>query len=187
MPRLSVTLLAGILAGPLPALADPAADYARLREALPQLDPGRDAVGYISAAQAIVAGMQGRWLMTSPALLAGQEGLPPAEQVQVFCDRTGMEADQDGPLGFTLSSATNGQPFLLRLTWAGGTSFLMTMDFAGAMEKFFPGMKVEDTPGGALLQMAQNGQGSVALLPAGPDLVLMIPTGQPVQLLVRCP
>lgn len=170
-----------------PAVADPAADYARLRDALPDLDPARDAVGYVSAAQGVVQAMQGRWLMTSPALLSGQKGLPPPGQLQDLCERAGMQATPDGPLGFTLSTPTRGQPFTLRMTWAGGSSFLATMDFAGAMDRFFPGMKVEDTPGGALLQMAQSGQGHVALLPAGQDLMLMVPTSQPVQLLLRCP
>lgn len=181
------TVLAACLAFAAPAFADPAADYARLRDALPQLDPARDAAGYLATAQALVQGMQGRWLVTNPALMAGQDGLPPPDVLQQFCDRTGMQAAPDGPLGFTLTTPTEGQPFVLRMTWAGGTSFLATMDFAGAMDRFFPGMKVEDTPGGGLLQMAQGGQGHVALLPASGDLILMVPTSQPVQLLLRCP
>jgi hypothetical protein len=131
--------------------------------------------------------MQGRWLVTNAALMAGQDGLPPPGQLRQFCDRSGMQAAPDGPPGFTLTIPTDGQPFTPRVTWAGGMSFLATIDFAGAMDRFFPGMQVEDTPGGALLQLAQSGQGHVALLPAGQDLILMVPTSQPVQLLLRCP
>jgi hypothetical protein len=35
--------------------------------------------------------------------------------------------------------------------------------------------------------MEQNGQGSVALLPSGDELILMMSASQPIELLVRCP
>lgn len=183
-PALVTACLAAL---PMIAPADPAADYARLAQALPQLAPGQEPVGYMTSALALAQTMQGRWLMTSFNLMAEEDGFPSAEKLQKYCDMLGMEAAPDGPLAFTLTTPTKGEPFRLRLTWAGGNSYLSTMDFAGALDRFFPGMKPEETPGGALLQMAQNGQGSVALLTAGEDLILMIPTSQPVQLLVRCP
>lgn len=181
-------LFAACLAAlPVLASADLAADYQRLAAALPDLDPGRDPISYMASAQDLVQRMQGSWLLAPYVMLAEEDGFPPAETLQTHCEMAGMDAAPDGPLGFTLTMPTNGAPFRLRMTWAGGTSYLSTMDFAGALDRFFPGMKIEETPGGSLLQMAQNGQGSVALLPAGKDLILLVPASQPVQLLIRCP
>ncbi|MCB6178400.1 hypothetical protein LHP98_09685 [Rhodobacter sp. Har01] len=171
-----------------PAAADPAADYVRLRQALPTILFGNDIGLHLQLNAEVIKRLEGRWTLVAPLM---QDGLtfPAADALAKACDRAGYQVAPEGTLGLTLTLPTKTKPYVIHLRYAGGTTYLASVDEAGLMARLFPGKDFEDLQPDMLYSTLLGGtwQGYVSLLPAGDDLVLIQPQSRPPELLARCP
>jgi hypothetical protein len=171
-----------------PAMADPAEDYARLREAMPTLLLGSDTTLQLRLQAEVIKRLEGRWIQVS-ALMTDGVTFPDRDQIATGCKRSAFEVEPDGMLGLTMATPTKSDPYVIRLRYAGGTTYLSTIDEAGAMARLFPGKTPADLKPEMLYStfVTSGWSGFVTVNPAGDDLVLIQPQGRQPEMLARCP
>lgn len=170
-----------------PTLAGPAEDFARLRAAFPALYFGTDTGQHMKLNAGLVKWMEGRWTLVSPLMEDGVT-FPEDDLIAKGCDRLTFTSAADGNLSLTLTMETKAEPYVIRFNWAGGSSYIVTMDEAGLLARLFPGKAFEDLQPQQLASALTNSAwlGYVTLTPAGEDLVLLQPQARPPILLARC-
>jgi hypothetical protein len=189
MPQPSAALLALALAlAARPAAADPAADYARLAEALPGLTFATDPARLVAAQTGMLAGLPGRWAPVA-ALMADGTTFPDAALLARACERSAFVAAVDGPLSVTLTRDAATPPMVIRLTYAGGATWVASTDQAGYLASVFGDRPLAEIAPDMLYSALTQGPwlGELSLLPAGEDLLFVQPRARPAELLARCP
>jgi hypothetical protein len=178
--------LAALLASP--ALADPASDYARMREALPTILFGNDIELQLQLQAEILSRMEGRWVQVTPLMKEGFK-FPDANLLARTCDRAGFDVALSGTFGLTLTQRpVKAAPYVIHLTYAGATTYIATVEEAGLVERIAPDKDLaEVTPQVLYNGLVNNGwAGYMSLLPLGEDLVLLQPLARAPELLARC-
>jgi hypothetical protein len=186
--RLSPALAVAATLSAAQAHADPAADYDRLRTVLPTLLFGRDTAQHLEQTAGMLEQMNGRWVMVSAAFPDGVT-FPDASLIARMCDKQAFDLATDGTYGVTLTMPTDTAPHVIRLRYAGYSTFLATFDEAGVLARFLPGNTASEVGPEVTYNLVTNGalSGYVSLYPVGPDLILLHPLLQPPELLARCP
>ncbi len=113
MTRLSLPALAVLTALASPAMADPARDYARLREAMPTLLFGTDVALHVQVQTEVLKRLEGRWVAVSP-LMADGVTFPDAEGLNTLCSKLTFEVAPNGALGLTMTMATTAEPYVIQ-------------------------------------------------------------------------
>ncbi len=188
MTRLSLPALAVLAALATPAMADPATDYARLREAMPTLLFGTDVALHVQVQTEVLKRLQGRWVAVSPLMTDGVT-FPDEEGLKTLCSKLAFEVAPNGVLGLTMTMATKAEPYVIRMDYVGGTTYLSTVDEAGILARIFPGKDADEIDPLMLFSsvVRSTWKGYVGLIPVSNDLVLVQPLAAPPELLARCP
>lgn len=181
-------LIAALALVAQPALADPASDYATLRQALPTILFARGGAENLALQAQVLQQIEGRWTNITPLMPDGVN-FPADELIAKTCERLGYDLVKVGHFGLTLTLKTKGQPFVVSLRYAGGATYIATFDEAGLFDRLFPGKPLEEMDLDMVYSTLVKNvwQGYITVLPVGKDLLLLQPLGAAPELMARCP